>query len=304
MHLIPARPSVLPRTRARATKLAAAAAAAALLLSACTPSASGREASGETAKFGPFEADATSVSESRIEGPAAILLPDGTTADLSAAALLGTGAELPPLPDLENYRVTSEQYTYTLDGTRPVLVGVVQATHTMHFRGYTEDEFVTFVIGISAEEEPREISRTRILRGGEHTATIAGRSDLGVVAVLLTGALNTNVPHDSRLVGVDAVRATEVWGKEHGYPGYGEETATFYLAASPDACATRVEQYTVANGIPEAVEEFAAPEGAAATGAASATSATPSSETPGGECRRQTDDPHPVDGGPRPATDG
>ncbi|GAA2829810.1 hypothetical protein FB468_0323 [Leucobacter komagatae] len=253
MHLTPAR----TRTRTRTLLLAAAAAATALFLSACSSSVSGGGPSQETAKFGPFEAEAASVSESRINGPTAILLPDDATAELDAAALLGTGAELPPLPDLENYRVTSEQYTYTLDGKRPVLVGVVQATHTMHFRGYTEDEFVTFVLGISAEEVPREISRTRILRGGEHTATIAGRSDLGVVAVLLTGALNTNVPHDSRLVGVDAVRATEVWGKEHGYPGYGEETATFYLAASPDACATRVEQYTVANGIPESVEEFA-----------------------------------------------
>lgn len=248
MHLTPA--------RARFYRVAVAAAAVALSLSACAPSAPGGKPSHETAKFGPFEAESASGSEGRFDGPTAILLPDGSTAQLDAAALLGTGAELPPLPDLDNYRVTNEQYTYTLDGQRPVLVGVVQATHTMHFRGYTEDEFVTFVLGISAEEEPREISRTRILRGGEHTATIAGRSDLGVVAVLLTGALNTNVPHDSRLVGVDAVRATEVWGKEHGYPGYGEETATFYLAASPDACATRVERYTVANGIPESVEEF------------------------------------------------
>lgn len=233
----------------------AAAGAAVALLVGC----SGSPASDSTSAFvdfGPFGFASERVTESGVNGPGDIRLPDGTLARVNAAELLGTGPEAPPLVDRDNYEVVSEQYSYTLDDGVPVLVGVVQATHTMHFRGYTEDETATFVLAISAEPKPQELARTRILRGGEHTAEIAGRSDHGVIAVLLDGELNSNVPNDSRVVGVDAVRATEVWGKDHGYPVYGDTTAEFYRAASPESCASEVQRYNVANGIPERVDEI------------------------------------------------
>lgn len=182
-----------------------------------------------------------------------VQLPGGGTVTVSADTVLGSGQFL---PDRENYAITAVDWTTTMDGETVVVVGLVQTTHTMHYRGYTEDEFVTFVLGVSADGEARELTRTRILRGAEHTAALAGRSDQGVVAVLLDGELNTNVPRDSRVIGVDAVRGTEVWVKEHGYPRAGDGDAWFYAAASPDACATEVQRYDVASGIVEAAESI------------------------------------------------
>ncbi|WP_461640654.1 hypothetical protein [Leucobacter sp. BZR 635] len=243
------------RTRSHA-RIVALAAVGGLLLSGCTGDR-GTEATTEWQQFGPFEISAAHASEAGLDGEGQVRLPNGAVATLDAEALLGSGRELAPLPGRDDYTITAEHYSYTFDGDEPVFVGVVQTRHTMHYRGYTEDEFVTFVLGISAEEHPRELSRTRVLRGGEHTATIAGRSDQGVIAVQLAGALNTNVPHDSRVIGVDAIRATEVWGKDHGYPRYGDGIATFYLAGSADVCAAEVQRYDVANGLVESAEQFA-----------------------------------------------
>lgn len=239
-------------------RIAATAIAALFVLAGCTPASDRPETDGGAwVGFGPFEVRGGGAASRILNGTSELRLPGGDLATLDAEKLLGSGPDLPPLPDRENYTITDEQYSYTLDGDAPRLVGVVQARHTMHFRGYTEDEFVTFVLAISAEHEPRELTRTRVLRGGEHTATITGRSDQGVIAVQLEGALNTNVPHDSRVIGVDAIRATEVWGKEHGYSGFGDGTASFYLAPARDACATEVQRYSVANGRAEHTESFA-----------------------------------------------
>ena len=257
MHLI--RTGTSTRTRrplaATATGIAALAVAGSVLLSGCAPGGQGGPGSAETwVSFGPFEKPARYADDAALPGPVEIRTPSGDALRLDAAELLGSGR---PLADRDNYEVTSEEYSFTLDGDEPVIVGIVQTTHTMHYRGYTEDEHVTFVLGISADGEPRELSRTRIFRGAEHTATLSGRSDLGVVAVLLDGELNTNVEQDSRVIGVDAVRGTEVWAKEHGYPGYGEGEATFYAADSPEACATEVQRYAVASGIAESTERYA-----------------------------------------------
>src|SRR5690606_7865333 len=130
----------------------------------------------------PFEVHEGASTVSGLVGPGDLKLPNGKTVELNAEQLLGRGSEVAALPDRDNYEITSEQYSYTFDGEVPLVVGVVQTTHTMHYRGYTEDEFVTFVLGISATEEPQELTRTRILRGGEHTVSISGRSDHGVIA--------------------------------------------------------------------------------------------------------------------------
>lgn len=185
--------------------------------------------------------------------PHEVRLPGGGIVTVTAQDILGSGQFL---PDRENYAITDQHWTTTMDGDTPIVVGLVQAMHTMHYRGYTEDEYVTFVLGVSADEDARELTRTRILRGAAHTAALAGRSDQGVVAVLLEGELNTNVPRDSRVIGVDAVRGTEVWVKEHGFPRSGEGTAWFYAASSPDACATEVEHYDVASGVVRAAESI------------------------------------------------
>lgn len=182
-----------------------------------------------------------------------ITVPGGESVSVDAESLLGSGQLL---PDRENYEIASQQYTTTMDGEDPVIVGLIQATHTMHYRGYSEDENVTFVIGISAEKDPVELTRTRVYRGGEHQADFAGRSDQGVVAVLLEGELNTNVPRDSRVIGVDAVRGTEVWVKERGYPRSGDETAWFYASSSPDDCASEVQRYDVASGVVESSQSY------------------------------------------------
>lgn len=194
-----------------------------------------------------------SASGSAAAQASTVQLPGGGAVTVSADAVLGSGQFL---PDRDNYAITAEEWTTTMDGETPVVVGLVQTTHTMHYRGYTEDEFVTFVLGVSADGEGRELTRTRILRGAEHTAELAGRSEQGVVAVLLDGELNTNVPRDSRVIGVDAVRGTEVWVKEHGYPRAGDGEAWFYAAASPDACATEVQRFDVASGIVAASESI------------------------------------------------
>lgn len=182
-----------------------------------------------------------------------IKVPGGESVRVDAESLLGTGQHL---PDRENYEIVSQRYTTTMDGEDPVIVGLIQAKHTMHYRGYSEEENVTFVMGISAEWDPVERTRTRVFRGGEHQAAFAGRSDQGVVAVLLEGELNTNVPRDSRIVGVDAVRGTEVWVKERGYPRSGDETAWFYASSSPDACASEVQRYDVASGVVESSQSY------------------------------------------------
>jgi hypothetical protein len=245
-----------PRLLRPSTAAVLGALALVLALEGCTL---GEDATGDSAAsegwaaFGPFEKPAGHASADDLPGPSEIRLPDGSTARLDAGELLGTGLKLPARDD---YEIIAESYLYTLDGDDPVVVGLVQTTRRMHYRGYTEDEFVTFVLGISTEQEPRELTRTRIMRGPEHTASFAGRSDQGVVAVLIEGTLNSDAPDDSRVIGVDAVRGTEVWVKEHGFPGFGEHTALFFVAPTRDSCASAVLSYTVANGIVISEEDF------------------------------------------------
>ncbi|GAB2559506.1 hypothetical protein [Leucobacter ruminantium] len=236
----------------RRLRAAGVAALWAMLLAGCTASA-GQDRQGTWSEFGPFERFEAKAAESGQPGPIQMRLPGGVIVDLDAEELLGTG---PGLPARDDYTVLSQQYSHTLDGEEPVIVGLVQTRREMHYRGYSDYEYVTFVLGVSADPSPRELTRTRILRGGKHSASFAGRSDLGVVAVLLDGELNTDSTPDSRVVGVDAVRGTEVWVKEHGYPVYGDGTARFYLAPSPKSCATEVQRYTVATGIAEKIENY------------------------------------------------
>lgn len=228
-----------------------AVACAALLVGAVAGCASGTGGSGsgsaEWADFGPFERPAGEAAEPYLAGPGSIRLPDGTAAELDASELLGGGIALPARDD---YEIVAESYSYTqdADGDSPVIVGIVQTSHEMVYRGYSEFEHVTFVLGISAEAQPREVSRTRVLRGGPHAAAFAGRSDLGVVAVHLDGELVPGGTPESRVIGVDAVRGTEVWVKEPGYPVYGDGTATFLRAPSPDLCVSEALEYDVASG--------------------------------------------------------
>lgn len=242
----------------RRSYAATATALCALLLTGCAaPAGKGepgeQDEHGTWTDFGPFERFEEDSAESARPGQIQLRLPEGDIVELDADELLGSGAELPARDD---YAVLSEQYSYTLDGEEPIVVGLVQTRREMHYRGYSDYEYVTFVLGVSADPSPRELTRTRILRGGKHTASFAGRSDLGVVAVLLDGELNTDSAPDSRVVGVDAVRGTEVWVKEHGYPVYGDGVASFYLAPSPKSCATEVQRYEVATGIIEKNESY------------------------------------------------
>ncbi len=204
--------------------------------------------------FGPFQKPAKFAAGYDFRGPGEIRLPGGIIATLDAETLLGSEVKLPARSD---YTVHSEHYTYSYDGGTPVLVGLIETARTMHYRGYSEEEFVTFVMGVSAEAKPRELARARIFRGGAHESSFAGRSDDGVVAVLLQGKLNTDDTEDSRVVGVDAVRGTEVWVKEHGFPVFGDDTAWFYLAPTPASCASAVMQYRVASGIVISQQDFA-----------------------------------------------
>lgn len=247
----------LAQTRRRvgvcATVLALLSAA---ILTGCAPTDAGTVGQAPVVKwvsFGPFEKPAQDANVPDLSGPADLRTPDGDVVHLDANELLGSGRRLPVRDD---YRVTAESYSYTKDGDTPMIVGLVQTVRTVHYRGYTEDEYVSFVLGISTDSTPRELTRTLVFRGGEHTAAIAGRSDLGVVAIHLEGELNSDAPQDSRVVGIDAVRGTQVWTKEHGYPVFGERIATFYVSPSPDLCASEVTRYDVASGIPDSVETF------------------------------------------------
>ncbi|MGJ0204825.1 hypothetical protein NHL51_11820 [Leucobacter sp. gxy201] len=224
----------------------------------CVPagdSAGAASGAPEWAEFGPFERPAGDTAEPYLTGPGTIRLPDGTAAELDASELLGGGIALPARDD---YEIVAESYSYTqdADGDSPVIVGIVQTSHEMVYRGYSEFEHVTFVLGISAEAQPREVSRTRVLRGGPHAAAFAGRSDLGVVAVHLDGELVPGGTPESRVIGVDAVRGTEVWVKEPGYPVYGDGTATFLRAPAPDRCVSDALEYDVASGNDEQRREY------------------------------------------------
>lgn len=238
--------SARPRFRALLVVLAVISA-----LAGCAPAGDALPVPNAWTAFGPFKKSAEFADVPELPGPAVLELPDGNRATLDADRLLGSGLRL---PTREDYEVIDESYLYTqdadgVDGPKgPLIVGLVRTKHLVHFRGYTEYEYVTFVLGISAEDEPRELTRTRIVRNGEHTARFAGRSDLGVVAVELQGDLSPSEIDAHKTVGVDAVRGTSVWTKEEGFPVFGEHTAELLLAASADACASEVQRYNVANG--------------------------------------------------------
>lgn len=193
--------------------------------------------------FGPFKKRAE-FDEPGMTGPAEVWIPEVGVVELDAATLL---------PDAE---VTSERYTYAFDGDTPIIVGVVQTQQTVYYRRHSETLHLTYVLGISAEREPQVLTTFRAFRGGEHTVSLTGLTDLGVVVIFLEGELVEGEPDSTRLEGVDAVRGTDVWWKQNGYPGGGDGASAFYSATAWDACAQAVEEYAIASGIPIRSEEF------------------------------------------------
>jgi len=223
------------------------------LLSGCTGDGSAGKAppgaSSDWVAFGPFEKPAKFADDPGVTGASEIFVPEVGVVALDAEELL---------PDM---KIESERYAYAYDGEKPIIVGVIQVEQTLYYRRDTEKLKHTYVLGISAEAEPKVISQFRAVRGsGAHSVRLTGLTNLGVVVIFAEGELKAGDPRSTRLAGIDAVRGTEVWRKPGGYPGPGAGTsadpATFYIAPAPDACAEKVEQYEVASGVTIRAEEL------------------------------------------------
>ncbi|MBS1907962.1 MAG: hypothetical protein JST33_15695 [Actinobacteria bacterium] len=200
--------------------------------------------------FGPFQKPAVFVDDAGITGPSDIKVPSGGLIRLDAAEFL---------PEMEGYasdmELESQRYTYAFDGKRPMIVAVIQVAEKLHFRRYVETRHSTYVLGLSAEREPRVLTTwPAYKRGGVHSVSLTRFTDQGVVVVFLTGDLSPGAP--TRLDGVDVVRGTDVWWKQNGYPGLDPRTPTFYSAVGPDACATKIEEFRIASGATTSMQDL------------------------------------------------
>lgn len=179
----------------------------------------------------------------RVSGPSDIRIPNVGVVRLDAEALLPGMAGF--APDVE---VESQQYTYAYDGATPIIVAVVQVAEKLHFRRHVETRHSTYVLGLSAEGDPRVLTTwAAYKKGAVHTVSLTGLTDQGVVVIFLEG-MRDGVNDGTRLDGIDVVRGTDVWWRTQGYPGEGGGAPTFYTATAPDVCATKVEEYQIASG--------------------------------------------------------
>lgn len=211
-----------------------------------TPSAS---PGADWVPFGVFSKPAEFVEEPALPGPADIEVPEVGIVHLDAADFL---------PDEE---ISAQVFTTTTNESVPMIVGVVRSWTPGG--GRELPGHATTVLGIDVTSGEAVLrSKVRAYLGKPHTSELAGRSDLGVVAVAVEGAIDEGDPRViRRTVGIDAARGTHVWSLDGGYPGYGEDTARLLHASSRDACAERVERYHVGSGRIVAVDEV--PEGEA-----------------------------------------
>jgi hypothetical protein len=211
-------------------------------LTACTDasdlhgSASASASDAGWVPFGPFQKPAEFAQDPGITGAATIRVPGVGDVRLDAAGIL-------PGADIE-----SQRYTYAYDGDHPVIVAVLQAAEVLHYRRSTETLHVTYVLGLSAEREPRMLTKWTAYKGNPHRVSLTGQTDQGVVVIFLEGRLHDE-GEDTRLDGIDVVRGTDVWWRQHGYTGAHDAQPTFYTATAQDACATQVEQYRIASGV-------------------------------------------------------
>jgi hypothetical protein len=218
--------------------------------------------------FGPFQKPAVFAGDKGVTGPGNIRIPNVGVVRLDAESFLPGMAGF--ARDME---IESQQYTYAYDGTEPIIVAVVQVAEKLHFRRHVETRHSTYVLGLSAESDPRVLTTwAAYKKGAVHTVSLTGLSDQGVVVIFLEG-MHDGVNDGTRLDGIDVVRGTDVWWRTQGYPGEGGGAPTFYTATAPDACATEVEEYQIASGA--AVHTQDIPDAGA-----------------GGTCRRADDDSH------------
>lgn len=208
-------------------------------LSGCTGALGEPGAGTDWVPFGAFEKPDEFAGEVGITGPAKILVPDVGEVPLNAEELL---------PD---ERVEAEFYAATYDEDVPIVAGVVQTREVAHYRRHSETRFVTRVLRISTEQEPRVLSDLTVHKGGPYDIVLDGVSDLGVVAVFLEGQLVEGEPGGRTLIGVDAARSTSVWRKEGGVPVVTGGKSYFLPADERGACDDAIEEYDVASGVTE-----------------------------------------------------
>lgn len=194
--------------------------------------------------FGPFLKPNAFSGATGAPGPVDVVVPGRGDVWLDATELL-------PGEEIE-----SELYSFTYDGDTPVIAGIVQV------RVPPEDDHParlrTSVLGISMTATGEGgtkavlLTRTNVFTGVEHTASLGATSELGVVAVLIDGELLPESEQMRRLIGVDVVRGTEVWFKEHGEPLYGEGSAIWFAGDVENpgeiGCDGVLEGFSVASG--------------------------------------------------------
>lgn len=211
-----------------------------------TPGAAASEEGSVNAwvEFGAFEKPAEFAGDPALPGPATIAVPDAGTLVLDASAFL-------PGED-----IMQQVYTTSYDESVPMIIGVVQSWTPG--AGREVAGYATTVLGIEVASGTAELrTMTRVYLGEPHTMELAGRSDLGVVAVAVEGVLDQESPDTiRRTLGIDAARGTHVWSMDGGYPGYGEGTARLFHAAARDGCAERVDRYHVGSGRILEVDEY------------------------------------------------
>jgi|GEM_PF-1834731 len=207
--------------------------------------------------FGPFQKPAVFADEVGITGPSVVRIPSVGIVRLEAADFLPQMIRY--APDME---ILSQQYTYAFDGSRPLLVAVVEVAEKLHYRRHVDTKLSTYVLGLSPEARPRVLTTWPLYRRGvEHTVSLTGLSDEGVVVFFVEG-MHDGVNDGTRIDGIDVARGTAVWRLRGGFlgahsRGAGAGDAEFYSASAADACATEAERFRIASGVVTTVEEFA-----------------------------------------------
>ena len=191
--------------------------------------------------FGPFLKPAMFADTPELPGPADIVVPGHGVIRLDASELL------------PGEKIEREVYSFTYDEGVPVVAGIVQVH--IDAEGENTEQLMTSVIGVDVTTAtaagPMLISRTNVFKGPEHTMAVGATSDLGVVAVLLSGRLLPEGGEMQRLIGVDVVRGTEVWFKEGGSPIFGRAEAFWQpepQGSPPGDCPGTVQGFAVASG--------------------------------------------------------
>ncbi len=220
-------------------------------------SASVARDSGDWVDFGPFLRRVQFGDRPDLIGPNEILV-DGVGAVRIDASELLQGHIPGPFEVIEEFY----SFTHDVDRAEPVLAGVttilgpqskrdaipVLVPQTWVF-GVEFSHLASDTSYVNGAPEAEVRVASRVLSGPEHRASLVGRSDLGVIAVQLQGTEELSEGVTERIVGVDVVRSTEVWFREHARAIYGDNTSSYFHFSDAATCSDLVSTFDVATGV-------------------------------------------------------